>query len=100
MSLGALIKVLRTERRISEDIERAKREAERILERARAEARDMLREENIIVLRDKLVEEYRRGLERELREYEEDEEFERLSLITDEELEELAEMLLEVILSE
>ena len=100
MSLGALIKVLRTERRISEDIERAKREAERILERARAEARDMLREENIIVLRDKLVEEYRRGLERELREYEEDEEFERLSLITDEELEELAEMLLEVMLSE
>jgi len=99
LSIGVLIKLAMTEKEARERIEAAESEAKGIIERAREKAREILSEDNIEALKSQFVEKFKKELSasRELEEFE-DEEMERLGLIDDRELREIAEALLEVIL--
>lgn len=99
MSIALLMRLAMAEEEARKIIERAEVEAQKIIQSARVREREILSESHIQKLAEALIEEYKQKLVKKSSEIqlELDEEFERLLSISDEELDEIAEMLVEAI---
>ncbi|MCR8455120.1 MAG: hypothetical protein QXJ52_01230 [Candidatus Korarchaeota archaeon] len=99
MSIALAMRLAMAEKKAGEMIEKAKAEAQKIINNARTMEKEILSEDYIKKLTESLIEKYRQELASEVSklELELDEEFERLMSISDEELNEIAEMLVKAI---